>query len=91
MRRVHRFAVDRSGGAAIEYAVLIAGIALTLAMTATLLGDRMATNYTRFAAVLIATDDGSGDPPRCLPTRAHVGKQKGKAKVRRTVQSGCGG
>ena len=51
--RLRGFAADRSGAVAIEYAVLVSGIALTLAMTVSLLGDRMVNTYSDIAAAII--------------------------------------
>ena len=67
--RLRKFTADQNGGTAIEYAMLAAGIGLTLAMTVSLLGDRMMTTYGNIAdAIVIATEDGDRDtPPKCPP------------------------
>ncbi len=63
--RLRGFAADRSGAVAIEYAVLVSGIALTLAMTVSLLGDRMVNTYSGISAAIIAVDGGPDEPPPC--------------------------
>ena len=79
MFRLRKFAADRNGATAIEYAILAAGIGLTLAMTVALLGDRMMTTYGKIAdAIVIAAEDGDRDtPPKCPPAgKGNNGKGK---------------
>ncbi len=76
--RLRDFAADRNGGATMEYAILAAGIGLTLAMTVSLLGDRMMTTYGKIAAAIIVADGGPDDPPDC--SKECPKKKKGKKK-----------
>ncbi len=81
--RLRDFAADRNGGATMEYAILAAGIGLTLAMTVSLLGDRMMTTYGNIAAAIIVADGGPDDPPDCskeCPKKKKDKKNKGKKK-----------
>lgn len=78
------FAADRNGSTSIEYGILAAGIGLTLAVTVSLLGDRMVTTYGNIANALIAEDGGPNDPPDCSKecTKNKKDKQKkGKKKI----------
>ena len=78
------FAADRNGSASIEYAILAAGIGLTLAMTVSLLGDRMVTTYTNITNALIAADGGPDVPPDCSKECTKKKKDKknnGKKKI----------
>ena len=63
--RFRKFAVDRNGSTAIEYAILAAGIGVTLAMTVSLLGDRMVTTYGNIADAIFVADAGPDEPPAC--------------------------
>ena len=81
--RLRDFAADRNGGATMEYAILAAGIGLTLAMTVSLLGDRMMTTYGKITAAIIVADGGPDDPPDCskeCPKKKKDKKKKGKKK-----------
>ncbi len=83
--RLRDFAADRNGSAAIEYAVLAAGIGLTLAMTVSLLGDRMVTTYGNIADALIAADGDPDTPPPC----PQMGKNKKNNKGKNNGKPSC--
>ena len=76
--RLRDFAADRNGSTAIEYAILAAGIGLTLAMTVPLLGDRMATTYDNIANAIIAANGDPDTPPPCPPAAKNKKSNKGK-------------
>ncbi len=76
--RLRDFAADRNGSTSIEYAILAAGIGMTLAMTVSLLGDRMMTTYGNIAAAIIATDGDPDTPPPCPPAGKSKKNDKGK-------------
>ncbi len=80
--RLREFAADRNSSTAIEYSILAAGIGLTLAMTVSLLGDRMVTTYGNIAAAIIATDGDPDTPPPCPQAgkskKNDMGKKNGK-------------
>ena len=78
MFRLRKFAADRNGSAAIEYAILAAGIGMTLAMTVALLGDRMMTTYGKIADAIVVADRGSDDTPEC--SNECTKKMKDKSK-----------
>jgi len=77
--RLRKFTADQNGGTTIEYAILAAGIGMTLAMTVALLGDRMMTTYGKIAdAIIVAAEDGDRNtPPKCPPAgKGNNGKGK---------------
>ena len=65
MFRLRKFTADQNGGTAIEYAILAAGIGLTLAVTVSLLGDRMMTTYGNISDAIVVASRGPGDTPDC--------------------------
>ena len=75
--RLRDFAADRNGGAAIEYAIPAAGIGLTLAMSVSLLGDRMMTAYGNIAAAINAADGDPDTPLPCPPAGKSKKNDKG--------------
>ncbi len=78
MFRLRRFAADREGGTAIEYAILAAGIGMTLAMTVSLLGDRMMTTYGDITDAIAIADRGPDDTPDCSNECTKKMKDKNK-------------
>ncbi len=85
--RLRDFAADRNGGATMEYAILAAGIGLTLAMTVSLLGDRMMTTYGKIDAAIIVADGGPDDPPPCPPGNKNKNNNKGKKNGKPSCES----
>ncbi len=76
--RLRKFTADQNGGTAIEYAMLAAGIGLTLAMTVSLLGDRMMTTYGNIADAIAISDRGPDDAPDCSNECTDKMKDKNK-------------
>jgi Flp pilus assembly pilin Flp len=74
-------AADRNGSAAIEYAILAAGIGLTLAVTVSLLGDRMVATYGNIADAMIAAIDEPDTPPPCPAGKNQNNKVKMNGKA----------